>query len=232
MASTFWQDDQELFAAARRELFTAVVGDIMDKMGLLRQFLPPAVQPIRRDMVVVGRAMPVLEADYFDDVCPGAHNPVSAQPFGLMLEALDDLRRDEIYVCTGASPRYALWGELMSVRARHCGAAGAILDGYVRDTRAILEMGFPVFAHGCYAQDQAVRGKVLDFRIPIEMAGARIEPGDILFGDIDGVCVTPAKAAEEVFRRAFEKARAEKTVRTALESGMTARDAFAQFGIL
>lgn len=227
-----WQGDDELFSAAKRELFTAVVGDIMDKMGLLRQFLPPAIQPLRRDMIAIGRAMPVLEADYYDEVCPGAHNPVSSRPFGLMLEALDDLQPNEVYVCTGASPRYALWGELMSVRARKCGANGVVLDGYSRDTRAVLEMGFPVFAHGCYSQDQGARGKVVDFRIPIELSGTRIEPGDIVFGDIDGVCVVPARAEEEVFRRAFEKARAEKTVRTALESGMSARDAFAQYGIL
>ncbi|MCC7346207.1 MAG: RraA family protein, partial [Variibacter sp.] len=71
-----WSGDDELFAIARRELFTAVVGDVMDKLKLRRQFLPPAIQPLRRDMVAVGRAMTVLEADFFEDVAPGA-NPIS-----------------------------------------------------------------------------------------------------------------------------------------------------------
>src|SRR4051794_28156488 len=112
-----WDTDDELFTLMRRELFPAVVGDVMDKMGLLRQFLPPAIRPLRDDMVVAGRAMPVLEADVFIDVSAGRGDAVMKRPFGLMFHALDDLQRHEVYVCTGASPRYALWGELMSTRA-------------------------------------------------------------------------------------------------------------------
>jgi regulator of RNase E activity RraA len=221
-----WKDDDELFRIARAELFTAVVGDVMDKLGLQRQFLPACIQPLSRDMVAIGRAMTVLEAD----LVPGESG--DAQPFGLMLEALDDLKRHEIYVCAGASPTYALWGELMSTRAMHCGAVGAILDGYSRDTRGILELGFPTFSYGSYAQDQAVRGRVVDFRVPIEIGQARIEPGDILFADLVGVCVAPRAAEADIFDAALTKARGEKTVRKALERGMTAREAFATYGIL
>ena len=226
MGESAWTDDRELFAAARRELFTAVVGDIMDKLGLQRQFLPAPVQPLSPGMVAVGRAMTVLEADRE----PGGPEP--EKPFGRMLDALDDLRADEVYICTGASFRYALWGELMSTRARVCGAAGAVVDGYSRDTRAILEMGFPVFSRGRYAQDQGPRGHVVDFRLPIDIEGVRISPGDIVFGDIDGVCIVPRQAERDVFNGAFEKARGEKTARKGLESGMTARAVFEKHGIL
>jgi regulator of RNase E activity RraA len=105
-----WNTDDELFELMRAELFTAVVGDIMDKMGYFHQFLPPNVQPLREDMVVAGRAMTVLEADAFEDVSRESRNPIMAKPFGLMLEALDDLKKNEVYICTGASPNYALWG--------------------------------------------------------------------------------------------------------------------------
>ena len=224
--TALWSGDDDLFAQARRGLFTAVVGDVMDKLGLQHQFLPPAIHPLDPDMVTIGRAMTVLEADLVDGDSGGD------RPFGLMLDALDDLKGNEVYVCTGASPRYALWGELMSTRAMHCGAAGAVVDGYHRDTRGILRLAFPVFSQGAYAQDQGVRGKVVDFRLPIEVAGTRIQPGDIVFGDVDGVCVVPGAAVEAVFQAAFEKARGEKTVRTALEAGMSAREAFARYGIL
>lgn len=232
MSSTTWSNDLELFEVAKRELFAAVIGDVMDKLGLRRQFLPQPIQPLLRDMVVVGRAMPVLEADFFEEKVPNSHNPLSEKPFGLMLDALDDLHPQEVYVCAGASPRYALWGELMTCRAMKCGAAGAVLDGFSRDTRAVLTTGFPVFSRGAYAQDQGPRGKVVDYRVPIEMDGVLIEPGDILFGDLDGVCVVPRAAERDVFAGALEKARAEKTVGKALREGMTARDAFAKFGIL
>jgi len=227
-----WKDDADLFAQARRELFTAVVGDVMDKLGLRHQFLPAAIQPLERNMVTIGRAMTVLEADFFEEAGVESRNPVSGRPFGLMLDALDDLKSNEVYTCTGGTPRYALWGELMSTRAIRCGAAGAVVDGYSRDTRGILKLGFPTFSHGSYAQDQGPRGKVVDYRVPIEMSGTRVEPGDLIFGDLDGVCVVPQAAEEAVFREAFEKARGEKTVRNALEQGMTAREAFERFGIL
>jgi regulator of RNase E activity RraA len=227
-----WTTDAELFAIARRELFTAVVGDVMDKLGLQKQFLPPQIQPLRQDMVTIGRAMTVLEADVFADRVENSANPLSNKPFGLMLEALDDLKPNEIYVCTGSSPTYALWGELMSTRAMKLGAVGAIVDGYSRDTRGILELGFPVFSYGRYAQDQGPRGKVIDFRVPIEIQGVRINPGDILFGDIDGVCVVPRDAENDVFRLALEKARGEKKVADAIRGGMSTVEAWNKFGIM
>ena len=227
-----WKSDEELFALAKQELFTAVVGDVMDKMGLLHQFLPPRLQPLRDDMVTIGRAMPVLEADVFTEAVTNSNNPIMAKPFGLMLEALDDLKTNEIYVCTGGSPRYALWGELMSTRAMKLGAAGAVVDGYSRDTFGILQLGFPVFSSGRYAQDQGPRGKVLDFRVPLEIEGVRINPGDIIFGDIDGVIVIPQEAEEEAFTKAVEKARGEKLVQKAIQDGMSTCEAFATFGIM
>jgi regulator of RNase E activity RraA len=227
-----WKNDAELFALMRTHLFTAVVGDIMDKLGFLHQFLPPHIQPLREDMVVAGRAMPVLEADVFAEKYTSEHNPVMQKPFGLMMEALDDLKLNEVYICTGGSPRYALWGELMSTRALKLGAVGAVVDGYSRDTHGILRLNFPTFSHGRYAQDQGPRGKVLDFRVPIEMQGVQIHPGDIVFGDIDGVCIVPQQAEKDIIRQALEKAQGEQLVRKAIENGMSAVEAFATFGIM
>lgn len=227
-----WNNDDELFALVRRELFTCVVGDVMDKLQLLHQFLPPQIHPLQQEMVTIGRAMPVLAADVFAEKVSGSANPLMEKPFGLMLEALDDLRRHEIYVNTGSSPRNALWGELMSTRAMELGAAGAVVNGYVRDTKSILKMNFPTFCFGSYGQDSAPRYKVVDFRVPIEIGGVLVRPGDILFGDIDGVCVIPSEAAEEVFAKSLEKARGEKLVKKAIEEGSSAVAAFQKFGIM
>ena len=225
-------NDEQLFSTARQELFTCVVGDVMDKMGLQRQFLPPQIRPLRPDMVLIGRAMPVLSVDVFEEKVEGTHNKLMARPFGLMLEALDDLRANEIYVNTGSSPRNALWGEMMTIRARKLGAAGVVLNGYLRDTRAVLKLDFPAFSRGSYAQDSAPRYKVVDYRIAIEIAAVRVRPGDCIFGDIDGVCVVPYEAADEVFNRALEKARGEKLVKKALEEGSSAVAAFEKHGIM
>ena len=226
-----WTTDEELFTLARRELFTAVVGDILDTMGLYHQFLPPQIQPLTREMVVIGRAMTVLEADYYGESSEAGGETMNLA-FGLMFHALDDLKPNEVYICTGASPRYALWGELMATRAMKLGAAGAVLDGYLRDTLGILDLGFPAFSYGSYAQDQGVRGKVIDYRVPIELGGVYIKPGDIVFGDVDGVLIIPQEAEEEAFVEAITKARGEKEVQKAIEAGMSTVDAFAKFGIM
>jgi regulator of RNase E activity RraA len=227
-----WKTDEELFSTIRCELFTCVVGDVMDKMGLQHQFLQPQIRALRSDMVLVGRAMPVLSVDVFEERVTGTNNKLMEKPFGLMLEALDDLKASEVYVNTGSSPRNALWGELMSIRARKLGAAGAVLNGYLRDTKAVLKLDFPAFCWGSYAQDSAPRYKVVDFRIPIEIGFVRLRPGDFVFGDVDGVCVVPVDAATEVFTKALEKARGEKLVRKALEQGSSAVAAFEKHGIM
>lgn len=227
-----WQSDEELFSIIRKELFTCVVGDVMDKIGLQHQFLPPQIHALRPDMVVVGRAMPVLAVDVFEEKVSGTNNKLMEKPFGLMLEALDDLKQNEVYVNTGSSPRNALWGELMSIRARKLGAAGAVLNGYLRDTRAVLNVNFPAFCWGSYAQDSAPRNKVVDFRIAVEIGAVRVRPRDFIFGDIDGVCVVPAEASSEIFTKALEKARGEKFVRKALEEGSSAVAAFEKHGIM
>ncbi len=231
MESISWSSDTELFSLIRQELFTAVVGDVMDKAGLFHQFLPPSIRPLRENMVVLGRAMPVLEADVYMEVSLSGSSTMQ-KPFGLMLEALDDLQPDEVYVCTGASPRYALWGELMSTRAIKLGATGAVVNGYVRDTKGIYALSFPTFAQGSYAQDQGPRGKVIDYRVPIEMEGVSILPGDIIFGDIDGVLVVPQRYEQDIIEAAIEKARGEKLVKKAIEAGMSACEAFEIYGIM
>ena len=227
-----WKSDEDRYEVAQKELFTCVVGDTLDKQNLLHQYLPPQIQPLSRNMVLIGRAMPVLSGDVFQEKIEGSANELSAKPFGLMLEAVDDLNHNEIYVNTGSSPRNALWGELMSVRARKRGARGAVLNGYVRDTKAILAMEYPTFGFGSYGQDSAPRYKVHDFRIPIEIKGVLIRPGDILFGDIDGVVVIPSEVETETFSLALDKMRGERSVRRELEEGSSAVAVFKKHGIM
>lgn len=226
-----WKDDNELFAMMKKELYSAVIGDILDKMNYRHQFLPQRIQPMREEMVVAGRAMPVLEADAFEELSDG-QNPIMKKNFGLMLEALDDLKENEVYICSGSSPSYALVGELMCTRMKILKAAGAVVNGFHRDTRGILELNFPCFSYGRYAQDQGLRGKVIDYRVPIEMDGVRINPGDIIFGDLDGVLVIPKEVETEVIQKAYEKATGEKMVAEAIRGGMSTVESFAKHGIM
>lgn len=207
----------------REKLYTPVVGDILDGIGRYHQFLPQPIQPLRENMVVVGRAMPVLMIDVHGS---------QKKPFGLLTEALDDLKPGEVYLAGGGNMRCAYWGELLTAAARTRGAAGAVVDGFHRDTPKVLEQDWPVFSRGRYAQDSSVRTAVADFRCAIEIGGVWIEPGDLVFGDLDGVVIVPRAVEKEVITRAVEKARGEKVVRKAIEGGISATAAFKQFGIL
>lgn len=225
-------DDQDLFDTLKTKLFTSVIGDVLDQMGYRRQFLPPAIKPLHTNMKIAGRAMPVLEADVFNDHIADSAGPLADMPFGLMLQALDDLKPGEVYVATGASFNYALWGEIMSTRAQHLKAAGAVLNGFVRDTTGIETLGFSTFSRGAYAQDQGSRGKVIDFRTSIEIDGVRIEPNALIFGDREGVIVIPHQVEREVVRRSLEKIETESQVDEAIRSGMSAVQAFETFGAI
>jgi len=215
--------DVELFETIRKNLYTAVVGDVLDRMGHRTHFLPPAIRPLRPDMVVAGRAAPVLIGD-----APGTPE----DPFGKLLEALDSLREHDVYITNGGQTPYSLWGELMATRARWLKASGAVMNGYCRDEGCILELGFPTFCWGSYALDLSFRGKVLGFGEPIKVGAVPVEPGDIVFGDRDGVLIVPAGMADEVFARSLEKVQGENQVREAFREGMPAVEAFKKYGVM
>jgi len=215
--------DTEIFDLFRAELYTPVVGDILDTLGCVHQFLPQPIQPMLTDMKLIGRAMPVLMIDVYGE---------QAQPFGKLTEALDQLEPGDIYLASGGAMRCAYWGEILTATARMRGANGAVVNGYHRDTPQVLSQNWPVFSRGRFAQDSGVRTKVIDYRCGIEVGPVTVQPGDLVFGDLDGVVVIPRAHEAEVIERALEKARGEKLVRQEIEAGMSSSQAFAKYGIL
>jgi len=218
-----WKSDPELFRLCTRELYTPVVGDILDELDFTHQFLPQPIQPAREEMKLAGRAMPVVMIDVFGK---------QKKPFGLLTEALDQLQPGEIYLAGGGEMRCAYWGEILTATAKKRGAAGAVINGFHRDTPKMLEQNWPVFSRGRFAQDSSVRTQVVDFRCQIEIGQVTVQPGDLVFGDLDGVVIVPKQAEGEVIERALAKARGEKLVRKEIEAGMSSTAAFKKYGIL
>ena len=232
-----WNSDYEMFKLMKEKLYTPVVGDILDRMGYAHQFLPAEIRPLASMVPVsayangnepdnrlklAGFACPVLENDIYE---------APEKPFGLLTEALDQLLPNDVFMATGAH-NSALWGELLTTTAKVRKAAGAVLDGYTRDTPQVIGLNWPVFARACWAQDSSIRTYVCDYRCTIEIGQVTIHNGDIVFGDIDGVLIIPREIHKEVLENALEKAMGEKKVRKAIEDGMSSTDAFAKFGIL
>lgn len=211
------------FELISENLYTPVIGDILDTLGFTHQFLPVEIKPISPQMTVVGRAMPVILGDVYG---------IQRKPFGRLTEALDQLQPREIYLAKSGHAQCAAWGELLTATAKVRGATGAVIDGFHRDTPQILLQDWPVFSSGSYAQDAGVRSVVVDYRVPIEIGRVTIQSGDLIVGDRDGVVVIPQAFELEVIERALDKAKAENVVRKAIEGGMSSTDALKKFGIL
>ena len=214
---------EPIIKSIRDGLFSAVIGDVLDSMGHFHQILPPHLRPMKKEMKLVGRAMPVHLADVYG---------IQPEPFGKLTLALDQLEQGEVYVAAGGSAPCSAWGEILTTTAKIRGAVGAVIDSYHRDTPKILELDWPVFSRGPYAQDAAVRSIVEAYRVPIEIGGVLVRPGDLIMGDVDGVVVIPREIEDEVVAAALEKVRTENLVLNAIRDGMSSTKAFQTFGVL
>ncbi len=208
----------------RQSLYSAVVCDALDAMGLRNQSPRVPLRPLTVPGVLVGRCKTTLWADMFHE---------DPKPYELELLAVDSCRSDDLIIAAaGGSQHSGVWGELLSTAARNRGCVGAIIDGAARDVAPMRRMGFPVFARGTCVYDSRDRQRVIDVDVPVEIDGVRFISGDLVIADEDGVVVVPKKVEEEAVRRAWEKVHAENVVRDEIWAGAKAADVFKKHGVL
>lgn len=192
----------------------------------MKQAMPPRIRPLDENSVMVGRARTAAFMEVY-------HVPEGSNPYELEIALIDSLEADDIPVFACSNPlRIAPWGELLSTAAKVRGSTGALMDGCVRDIKAIRAMGFPVFHGGIAPLDSKGRGKILAIDVPIECAGVTVNSGDLIFGDADGVVVIPKVYEAQVLDLAFEKIRGERNTLADLQRGDKLSDVFARYGIL
>lgn len=210
----------------REKLFTSVLSDCLDAVGVMNQALPSRIRPLDEGLVMVGRARTAAFMEVY-------HHDGGSNPYELEIQLVDSLEPGQIPVFACSNPaRVAPWGELLSTAARARGAAGALMDGCTRDVKAIRAMGFPVFHGGIAPLDSKGRARIMAIDVPIECAGVRVEPGDLIFGDADGVVVIPKRVEADVLKLAFEKVKGEHSTLAELQAGDKLADVFARHGIL
>ena len=210
-----------------KPLSAAILSDIVDSLGLKRRAMRPFVRPLDEAQVMVGRAR------------TGLYMPAYAlrdgeNPYEIEIALVDDLQPQEVVVlaCNGPTERIAPWGELLTTAAQVRGAAGCVTDGLVRDVRQIRAMGFPVFHGGIGPLDTKGRARLVDRDVRVECGGVSIDPGDLVFGDVDGVVVIPRSHEHAVMDLALEKVRGEDNTRDALLQGESLANVFKRLGIL
>ena len=208
----------------RESLYTAVVCDALDSLGLRSQSPRVQLRSFTVDVLLVGRCKTTLWADMYHD---------DPKPYELELAAVDSCQTDDVLIAAaGGSMQSALWGELLSTAARNSGCVGAIVDGAVRDVARMRKMGFPAYARGCLPYDSQDRQRVIDLDVPVEIDGVRFCPGDLVFADADGVVVVPRDSEREVLGRSWQKVCEENTTRDAIRGGMKAGEAYRRYGVL
>jgi regulator of RNase E activity RraA len=212
------------FSAVKETLYTAVIADVLDDLGLRNQALNADIRPIDPSVKLMGRAYTVLATDVYE---------MPDEPYVKELEAVDALTEGDVVLAnTNGSTSCALWGELLSTAAVSKGARGAVIDGFTRDSSAILEMNFPVFVRGYYPLDAKGRLEVIGHGTPIQCGGIAVSPGDLVFGDRDGVVIIPQEVAREALLKAADKVTGENEMRRALQKGMGVMEAYQEYGIL
>ncbi|MCY0900291.1 MAG: RraA family protein [Firmicutes bacterium] len=216
--------DEELFGLLEKQLYTAVVSDVLDSLGFRDQVMRANLNPLVGGSVVAGRARTLLAVDYYE--------PLS-NPYAKEMEFIGTLNPgDMVVAATNESQQNGLWGELLSTAAKVRGARGAIIDGYVRDVRKIKNLGFPLWCTGTKPVDSAGRGLTIAYDCTVKCGDVLVRSGDIVFADEDGVVVIPSHIVREVVHHALEKVEAEDGTRAALFEGVPLRDVFAKYRVL
>jgi regulator of RNase E activity RraA len=209
---------RERFAA----IYTAALADILDARGHHTQVLPPSIRPLERGMRLAGPAFTVSGRP--------ARTPSYDVALRKVLAMLGEVPAGHVAVYACGQDVSAHLGELSVTSLKARGAAGCVLDGGCRDVRFILEEGFPVFCGHVAPDDSTYRWELEETQVPITIGDVRIEPGDWVVGDDDGVVVVPRDLAEGVHAEAEQKAATESEIRAAVREGMPPLDAYERFG--
>ncbi len=195
----------------KKTLYTGSVSDILDKKGYTQQACCSAIRPVSEGDKILGTACTVLAGRVYTKV---------KEPLKMQLLSIEALQKDDIYcAAVQGSDSVGFYGELMATGSRGRGAVGALIDGAIRDAEKFKEMKFPVFATGFRPTTVIGRVEVVEWGCPVEIGGVKVFPGDVIFGDIDGVVVIPKDIAIEVIDTCLTLVEHENEARAMLIKG-------------
>jgi regulator of RNase E activity RraA len=210
----------------REHLSSAALSDALDELGLMYQIMDSHVRPLDESSVLCGRA----RTGNFKDVY---HADESSDPYELVITLVDSLRHGDVLVLAcGRSGRIHPWGETQAVAAAMRGAAGCVTDGLVRDVSQIRALGLPSFSAGYGAIKLRGRGRLVAIDVPVSCGGVWVSPGDLVFGDVDGVIVVPRKVEDEVIQNALERVEREREIVRELRRGVSIVELYRRYRTL
>ena len=206
--------DPNLLRASK--LDTTSLSDALDRLGIAGQCL--GIKPLDHRFRLTGRAFTIL------------YGPASTPP-GTVGDYIDDLEPDTVIVLdNGGRENATVWGDILTTVAHTRGIAGTVIDGACRDTHLSLSLGYPIFSRSYSMRTGKDRVQVEATQCTVNIGDARVNPGDILRGDSDGVIVIPKAHEDEVLRIAEEIDSTEGQILGAVHEGSKLVEARQKFG--
>ena len=166
------------------------------------RIIDPAIRPIQAGLKLIGVA----------------HTVRCHEDFLTVIRALRDAAPGEVLMIDTAGSRTAVAGELFSTEAKRKGLAGLVIDGACRDTAKLKTLGFPVYSRSVTSV-AGTKSRIFETQIPIGCGGVTVNPGDVVFGDDDGVVVASIEELTPLLPVAEEIQRTEDDILRRLEAG-------------
>lgn len=216
--------DQQQHVDALKVATSALVSDALDRVDPGPHTLDERIRPLATSGTLVGRAVPIIVV---------ASHDVPEHPYINEMRAIDALEPGDVPVYVAAPDVHAaIFGELFSCAAMARGAAGAIVDGPIRDSHQIRELAFPVFARAWSPLDTLGRAVVDAFNVDAICGGVPVAPGDYVVADEDGIVVVPAAVVPDVAELVTAKGRKERDAHSDLVNGASIFDVWERYGVL
>ncbi|MFI5201610.1 MAG: RraA family protein [Candidatus Kapaibacterium sp.] len=203
------------------QFFTPLVSDVMDRLGIPSHVLPREIQsiPFEPSLKVAGLAFPcrVIPTKEYVEITT-------------LLEMVDSIPNNAfVAVAADEDIDAALWGGLMSTRAKARGAVAAVVNGGIRDFEQIEMLDFPVFGSYRCIKDIRRRGYMAEYNTSLQIGGVTINPNDVVFGDANGVIVIPREHFANVYAELTKTIEGERKTASGLSEGRAARELFSKF---
>ena len=205
------EDMEKYFEQMTAKLYSAALSDILDEMGCRSQVISPGlgIRPLKNEWVLVGRAKTL-----FNEPSDKTEDPY------------------ELAIAGAPGNELGIMGELSAHRILKRGGRGAIVNGFSRDISHLLRLDFPIFCKGGTPIDTTGRSRVTAVDVPIPFGDKEIEPGEIIFADLDGIIKIPREIEEEVILKALTRVDEENRVRIDIKNGSSFREVWDRYHIL
>lgn len=220
-----FEKENDLFKYLEEHSYAAAFSDIMDEMGFRKQVVSPdaGIKPLKHHYVAMGRAVTLLNSPDKNE----------NDPYDLVIRCIDAMSSGTILVTTGTEHlETGIMGELTATALRVNGCRGAVVHGYTRDARKLIEMDYPTFAWGSSPIDTTGRARVVETNIPITIGGVTVAPGEMVYADMDGIVAIPEAIEKEVVKRVLERIGTENTVRKELAQGKKMAEVWSKYKVL